>query len=90
MNASKGHGFFYLHEPHPIITAHKLWTRLNTSEKAAVLANCGQGVGDTWAETAPEEGKPDGANAVISRSQTSPWRTLIHDRVRDSVARQLR
>ena len=54
---SSKHSFFSI--LHEIITAHTLWTKLTTNEKAAYLANCGQGVGATWADTAPEQGMPD-------------------------------
>ena len=47
VNASKGHGFSvsisHTLETHEILTAHKLWSKLSTPEKAAFLANCGRG-----------------------------------------------
>ena len=47
VNASKGHGFSSsisrTVKTHEIITAHKIWSRLDVPEKAAYLANCGQG-----------------------------------------------
>ena len=115
----EGTRFFIFHQPHPEnTTAHKLWSKLDIPGKAAFLANCGQGVGATWAETAPEPGKPDDEWKTAARRrlrlwteeskmcecgmlkdekgyhalacQRSPWRTRIHDRVRDSLARQLR
>ena len=120
--ASKGHGFSSsisrTLKTHEIIIAHKIWSRLNVPEKAAYQANCGQGVGATWTETAPEQGMLDEEWRTESRRrlrlkteeskmcqcgmlkdekgehtlacQRSPWRTRIHDRVRDSLARQLR
>ena len=122
MNASKGHGFSSSIsrslKTHEIIIAHIIWSRLDVPEKAAYLANCGQGVGATWTETAPEQGMPDEKWRTAARRrlrlkteeskmcqcgtlkdekgdhtlacQRSPWRTRIHDRVRDSLARQLR
>ena len=60
VNASEGHGFSSsisrTLKTHEIITAHKVWSRLDVPVKAAFLANCGQGVGATWTETAPEQG----------------------------------
>ena len=44
---------------HEIIIAHEVWSRLNVPEKVAFLVNCGQGVGATWTETAPEQGMLD-------------------------------
>ena len=58
---------------HEIITAHKLWTRLNTSERAAFLANFGQGVGATWAETASEQGMPDDEWKTAARRRLRFW-----------------
>ena len=69
VNASKGNGFSSsisrTLKTHEIITAHKIWSRLDVPEKAAYLANCSQGVGATWTETAPErsgERRPDGGS----------------------------
>ena len=122
VNASKGNGFSssisLTLTTHEIITAHKIWSKLDVPEKAAYLANCGQGAGATWTETAPEQGMPDEDWRTAARrrlrlkteesnmcqcgmlkdeqgdhtlaGQRSPWRTRIHDRVRDSLARQLR
>ena len=63
MNASKVNGFSIsinrTLKTHEINTAHKLWSKLCTTGNAAFLANCGQGVGATWAETAPQQGTPD-------------------------------
>ena len=63
VNASKGNGFSSsisrTLKTHEIITAHKIWSRLDVPEKAAYLANCGKGVGATWTETAPEQGMLD-------------------------------
>ena len=122
VNAAKGNGFsssisrtLKMHEN---ITAHKLWTKMDTHDKAAFLANCGTGVGATWTETAPEQGMPDDEWRTAARGrlrlrtgeakmcecgairdelgdhilscQKSPWRTRIHDRVRDCLARRLR
>ena len=51
VTASKGHGFSSsvsrTLKTHEIITAHRVWSRLDVPEKAAFLANCGQGVGAT-------------------------------------------
>ena len=44
---------------HEVTTAHRIWMKLDTTGKAAYLANCGSGVGATWTETAPEQGMPD-------------------------------
>ena len=122
VNSSKGNGFSSsisrTLETHEIIIAHKIWSRLDVLEKAAYQANCGQGVGATWTETAPEQGMLDEEWRTAARRrlrlkteeskmcqcgmlkdekgdhtlacQRSPWRTRIHDRVRDSLARQLR
>ena len=122
VNASKRHGFSSsisrTVKTQEIITAHKIWSRLEVPEKAAYLANCGQGVGAAWTETAPEQGTLDEEWRTAARRrlrlkteeskmcrcgmlkdekgdhtlacQRSPWRTRIHDRVRDSFARQLR
>ena len=69
----EGTRFFIFHQlnTHEIITAHKVWSRLDTPEKAAFLANCGQGVGATWTETALEKGMPD-----------EEWRTAARRRLR--------
>ena len=57
VNASKGHGFSTsisrTLKTHEVITAHNIWLKLDIPEKAAFSANCGQGVGATWTETAP-------------------------------------
>ena len=71
VNASREHGFSIsisrTMKTHEAITAHKRWTRLNITEKAAFLATCGQGAGATWAETAPEQGMPDDAWKMAAR-----------------------
>ena len=122
MDAAKGVGFSFsisrTQKMHEITTAHKLWTKLDTTGKAAYLANCGSGVGATWTETAPEQGMLDDEWKTAARrrlrlttsesklcecgmnkdemgdhtlsSQKCPWRTRIHDRVRDCHAKQLR
>ena len=122
VNASKGHGFSSsisrTLKTHEVITAHKHWSKLDIPEKAAFLANCGQGVGATWTDTAPEQEMPEDEWRTASRRrlrlkaaeskmcecgtfkdergdhtlvcERSRWRTRIHDRVRDSLARQLR
>ena len=122
VNASKGNGFSSSFsrtlKTHEITTAHKIWSKLDVPEKAACLAICGQVVGATWTETAPEQGMLDEEWRTAARRrlrlkteeskmcqcgmlegekgdhtlacQRSPWRTRIHDRVRDSLARQLR
>ena len=122
MDAAKGLGFSFsisrTLKMHEITTAHKLWTKLDTTGKAAYLANCGSGVGATWTETAPEQGMPDDEWKTAARRrlrlktgesklcecgmnkdemgdhtlscQKCPWRTRIHDRVRDCLAKQLR
>ena len=64
-------GFYRTLKTHENITAYELWTRLNTTEKAAFLANCGQGAGTTWDETAPEQRMLDGE-----------WRTAVRRRLR--------
>ena len=75
VNASKGHGFSIsisrTLKTHETNTAHKLWSRLHTTENAAFLANCGQGVEATWAETAIEQGLLDGE-----------WKTAVSRRLR--------
>ena len=118
---SEGFGFSFsisrTLKMHEITTAHKLWTKLDTTGKAAYLANCGPGVGATWTETAPEQGMPDDEWKTAARRrlrlktgesklcecgmnkdemgdhtlscQKCPWRTRIHDRVRDCLAKQL-
>ena len=122
VNAAKGSGFSFsisrTLKMHEITTAHKLWTKMGTHNKAAFLANCGSGVGATWTETAPEQGMPDDEWKTAARRrlrlrvgeakicecgairdqlgdhivscQRNPWRTRIHDRVRDCLAKQLR
>ena len=122
VSASKGHGFSVsinrTLKKNEIITAHKLWSRMNTPEKAAFLANRRQGVGATWAGALLERGMLDGERKTAVRRrlclrveecricecgalkdergdhtlacQKIPWTKTIHDRVRDSVARQLR
>ena len=61
VNASKGHGFLSPSAAPGKLTRSSLRTnsgqKLNTAEKAAFLANCGQGVGANWAETATEHGR---------------------------------
>ena len=122
VNAAKGNGFSFsisrTLRVHEITTAHRLWTKMDTNNKAAFLANCGTGVGVSWTETSPEQGMPDDEWKTAARRrlrlrtgeakicecgavrdemgdhiltcQKSPWRTRIHDRVRDCIARQLR
>ena len=74
MNASKGHGFSSSISrtliTHEIIT-HKLWSRLEILGKAAFLANCGQGVGATWSETAPEQEMPDDGKRLLDEGYVS-------------------
>ena len=81
VNTSKGLGFSSsvsrTLKTHEIITAHKVWSKLDVPEKAAFPANCGQGVGATWAETAPEQGTPD------EEWRTAARRTLRHWRIQD-------
>ena len=122
VNAAKGNGFSFsisrTLRVHEITTAHRLWTKMDTHNKAAFLANCGTGVGASWTETSPEQEMPDDEWKTAARRrlrlrtgearmcecgtirdemgdhilscQKSPWRTRIHDRVRDCLARQLR
>ena len=75
IDAAKGYGFSFsisrTLKMHEITTAHKLWTKLDTTGKAAYLANCGSGVGATWTETAPEQGMPD-----------DEWKTAARRRLR--------
>ena len=76
VNASKGHCFFSSSisrtlNTHEITTAHKLWSNLDIPEKAAISANCGQGAGATWTETAPEQGMLD-----------KEWRTAARRKLR--------
>ena len=74
-NASKGNGFSssisHTLKTNEIIIAHKIWSRLDVHEKVAYLATCGQGVGATWTETAPEQGMLD-----------EEWRTAARRRLR--------
>ena len=75
VNASKGHSFSSSMsrtlKTHEIITAHKLWSRLDIPEKDAFLANCGQGVGATWTETATEQGMPDDEWKTAARKKAT-------------------
>ena len=75
LNASKRHSFSSsvsrTLKTHEIIFAHKVWSKLDVLEKAAFRANCGQGVGATWTETAPEQGTLD-----------EEWRTAARRRLR--------
>ena len=63
VNAAKGNGFSNsisrTLKTHEITTAHKLWKKMDTHDKAAFLANCGTGVGATWTETTPERENTD-------------------------------
>ena len=122
IDAAKGLGFSFSIsrslKMHEITTAHKIWTKMGTHNKAACLANCGSGVGAIWTEIAPEQGMPDDEWKTAARRrlrlrvgeakicecgvirdelgdhvvscQRNPWRTRIHDRVRDCLAKQLR
>ena len=108
----EGTRFFIFQQPLPENTRdhHCARSNLDIAEKAAFLANCGQGVGATWADTDDEwktaarrrlplwteESKKcecgmfkDKRGDHTLACQKSPWRTRIHDRVRDSLARQL-
>ena len=59
-------------EPRPTsITAHKLWSKMSTREKAAFLAK--QGVGATWAATAPEQGMRDDEWKTAARRRQRLW-----------------
>ena len=38
---------------------HGPWQRMDPTGKAALLSNCGKGVGPTWTDTSPEQGMPN-------------------------------
>ena len=71
VNAMKEYGFSISISrtlgTHEIITGHKHWSRLCTTGKSSSQANCGQGVGATWAETAREQGMPDDEWKTVAR-----------------------
>ena len=71
VKVSMGHQFFTLRQPHPGIArghnTQKLWTRLNTTGNAAFLVNCGHGVGASRAQSALEQGMPDGEGKTAVR-----------------------
>ena len=90
VNAMKEYGFSISISrtlgTHEIITGHKHWSRLCTTGKSSSQANCGQGVGATWAETAREQGMPDDEWKTVARrlcvsglkctatKGTTPWK----------------
>ena len=95
VHASKGHGFSIsvsrTLETHEIITAHKLWSKPNTLENAAFLANGGQGVGATWAETAPEQGMLDDAWKTAAQEKAATLDRIAPDmRMRPAQERKRR
>ena len=54
----------FVHQPnlervHEITTAHRLWSEMDTHNKAAFSGYCGTGVGVSWTETSLEQGMPD-------------------------------
>ena len=114
-NLGKHHrGTVFFSILHEIITARTFWTKLTTNEKAAYLANCGQGSGPLGLTPHLSKGcqtksgrrrlllKVDecrmcacGMMRSEERDHTlacpkNPWGPRIHDRVRDSLAKQLR
>ena len=50
-----------------VSSGHKLWKALSETERAALLSNCGTGVGTTWTDTAPEQVMPDDEWTVAAR-----------------------
>ena len=119
VNASKGNGFSSsisrTLKTHEIITAHKIWSKLDVPEKGQLWSRCWCDMGR---KLRPEQGMLDEEWRTAARRrlrlkteeskicqrgtlkdekgdrtlacQGSPWRTRIHNRVRDSLARQLR
>ena len=76
VNASKGHGFSIsirrTLKTNEIITAHTLWSSplrklrfWQTVDREGVVA--------TWAETAPEQGMPDGEWKTAARRRLRLW-----------------